>query len=122
AAYLASRLTGVKFYAYLLDQFSHMLNYLMGATLFRHLERVMMKDAAAVIVPNEFLAHEVRAQFGIEPFIIHNSCDLDLYRETPDTRRHEEVSTIVFTGGISSLHFAAFRTLIEAIRLLERDD
>ena len=46
AAYLASRMVGIPFYAYLLDQFSHMVNFGMGTTILRHLEPTMMKRAA----------------------------------------------------------------------------
>jgi hypothetical protein len=61
AGYLASRLTGARFYAYLLDQFSHMINFGLGESFLRHLEPMIMKGAAAVIVPNEFLAVQVRS-------------------------------------------------------------
>ena len=122
AAYLASRMVGIPFYAYLLDQFSHMVNFGMGTTILRHLEPTMMRRAAAVIVPNEFLASDVRRKFGIEPVIIRNPIDLSLYEAA--RRNGPEVSAtgecrIVYTGEVGVLHFSAFHNLLAAIETLD---
>lgn len=118
AAYLASRRTGVRFYAYLLDQYSHMVSYVLGNSLFRHFEARILKDAAAVIVPNEFLRDELRRRFNVEAIVIHNMCDLDVYKQaTKETESNE--AGIVYTGGVGLLHYDAFRNLLAAIDLLE---
>jgi glycosyltransferase involved in cell wall biosynthesis len=125
AGYLASRLTGTRFYAYLLDQFSHMVNFGLGTSVLRHLEPRIMKGAAAVIVPNEFLADEVRRQFSIEPVVIHNPCDLSSY-EAARASQAEASSNgrgrIVYTGHVGPLNFAAFHNLVAAIDSLGRED
>jgi glycosyltransferase involved in cell wall biosynthesis len=118
AAYLASRIVGIPFYAYLLDQFSHMVNYGMGTSILRHLEPMMMKGAAGVIVPNEFLADDVRRQFGVEPVVIHNPIDLALYEHARQDRPSDECN-IVYTGEVGLLHFSAFRNLVAAIKMLD---
>lgn len=126
AAYLASRLAGVRFYAYLLDQYSHMVSFVLGNSFLRRMEPMVMKGAAAVIVPNEFLAREVHRRFGIEPVVIHNPCDLEDYRcpaggEAANGARARE-KRIVYTGAVGSLNFDAFRNLVAAMGALGRDD
>jgi glycosyltransferase involved in cell wall biosynthesis len=124
AGYLASRLTGARFYAYLLDQFSHMINFGLGESFLRHLEPMIMKGAAAVIVPNEFLAVQVRRQFSVEPMVIHNPCDLSSYEAAragrPDASGNDD--RIVYTGQVGTLHFAAFHNLLAAIDSLGREN
>jgi glycosyltransferase involved in cell wall biosynthesis len=118
AAYLASRLTGVRFYAYLLDQYSHMVSYVLGNSLFRHFEARILKDAAAVIVPNEFLRDELRRRFDVEAAVIHNMCDLDVYKPNNETQDSNQ-ARVVYTGGVGLLHYDAFRNLLAALELLK---
>jgi glycosyltransferase involved in cell wall biosynthesis len=121
AAYLASRFRGARFYAYLLDQYSHMVSYVLGNSYLRHLESRILKGATAVIVPNEFLRDELRRRFNVEAVVIHNMCDVDLYEQSPVTEPNKSDKTeIVYTGGIGPLHYDAFRNLQAAIKLLER--
>ena len=123
AAYLASRFTGVRFYAYLLDQYSHMVSYVLGNSFLRQFESRILKGATKVIVPNEFLRDELRRRFNVEAVVIHNMCDLEPYEHAPENESNESGETqIVYTGGIGPLHYDAFRNLLAAIRLLERKD
>jgi glycosyltransferase involved in cell wall biosynthesis len=124
AAYLASRITGVRFYAYLLDQYSHMVSYVLGNSFLRRFEARVLKGAAAVITPNEFLRDDLRKRFNIEPVLIHNMCDLSAYADanmnsSRDKSVDDEVS-IVYTGGIGPLHYDAFRNLTAALELAHR--
>jgi glycosyltransferase involved in cell wall biosynthesis len=119
ASYLASRMLRIPFYAYLLDQFSHMVNFGMGTSILRHLEPAMMKNAAVVIVPNELLADDVRRQFGVEPVILHNPCDLAPYEQGPRERPEGGECRIVYTGEVGRLHLSAFRNLLQAIESLD---
>ena len=121
AAYLASRFTGARYYAYLLDQYSHMVSYVLGNSYLRHLESRILKGATGVIVPNEFLRDELRRRFNVEAVVIHNMCDLEPYEQAPENETNETGETqIVYTGGVGSLHYDAFRNLLAAIELLER--
>jgi glycosyltransferase involved in cell wall biosynthesis len=123
AAFLATRLLRIPFYAYLLDQFSHMVNFGMGRSVLRHLEPVMMKRAAAVIVPNEFLAGDIARSFGIDPVILHNPCDLAGYQNLPaPVPRSDGEFRIVYTGEVGLLHAPAILNLLEAIRRVGSDD
>ena len=127
ASYLASKLTGARFYAYLLDQYSHMVSYVLGQSFLRHFESWILKRAAAVIVPNEFLRDELRNRFKIEAAVIHNMCELSVYNssfnfQARDTQGKKNEIKIVYTGGIGPLHYDAFRNLLTAIELLEDKD
>ena len=121
AAFLASRLTGTRFYAYLLDQYGHMVVHLLGKHIFARLEPMLLKRAAAVIAPNEFLRDEVRRDYQVEALVIHNPCDLAEYDgpARADMQRDEEVR-IVYTGAVGPLQFEPFRTLLAAMARLDR--
>ncbi|HKR01609.1 MAG TPA: glycosyltransferase [Pyrinomonadaceae bacterium] len=126
AGYLASRLVGAKFYAYLLDQYSHMVSYVLGNNSFlQRLESLIMKGAAAVIAPNEFLRDELRRRYQLEAVVIRNACDLSVY-EGPlgnglgqGGDLDDDEIRIVYTGGVGPVHYDAFRNLLTALEPLK---
>src|SRR5919198_2445248 len=102
SGYLASLLTGARFYAYLLDQYAHMVSYVMGGGLLRRFEAPILKGAAAVIAPNEFLSDELRRRYRVEAVVIRNACDLSLYEALPGGPAAAGAGgegRIVYTGG-----------------------
>lgn len=121
ASYLASRMTGVKFYPYLFDYYSQMATGTQGERFANRLEPVMMKGAAGIIVPNEFLRDDLRERYGVESTVIHNPCDLSVYETAPpyDGSLHgtDEIR-IGYTGSIYHAHFSAFWNLLAAIETL----
>jgi glycosyltransferase involved in cell wall biosynthesis len=125
AGYLASRLVGARFYAYLLDQYFDMVAALVGKSFVQRLEPLLLKGASGVIAPNEFLRDEIRRRYGIEAVVIHNSCDLSVYENARGSEEygaapgHGEVR-IVYTGAVGIVHYDAFRNLMAAINLLDR--
>jgi glycosyltransferase involved in cell wall biosynthesis len=128
AAYLASRLIGAPFYAYLLDTYSDMVSFvlaksLLGKGFMQRLEPLIMKGAAALIAPNEFLRDELLRRFQREAVVIHNACDLSMYEGSQGDGgrridRSDNEIRIVYTGGVGLIHFAAFRNLVAALDLL----
>jgi glycosyltransferase involved in cell wall biosynthesis len=123
AGYLAAKLSGARFYAYLLDQYSHMVAFVMGNSFLRLFEPWVMRNATAVIVPNEFMRDEVKRRYQVDSVIVRNTCDVAAYEPTTEfrTKDTDEIS-FVYTGGVGTLHFDAFRNLITAIDSLERPD
>jgi glycosyltransferase involved in cell wall biosynthesis len=121
AAFLASRLTGTRFYAYLLDQYGHMVVHMLGKQIFARLEPMLLKRAAAVIAPNESLRDDLRRRHHVEALVIHNPCDLAEYDgpATADIPRGDE-TRIVYTGAVGPLQFEPFRNLLAAIAQLDR--
>ena len=121
AAFLASRLTGARFYAYLLDQYGHMVVHVLGKHIFARLEPMLLTRATAVIAPNELLRDEVRRRHHVEALVIHNPCDLAEYDgpATAETPRDDE-TRIVYTGSVGPLQFEPFRNLLAAMARLDR--
>jgi len=118
AAYLAGRLTGAAFYAYIFDDYAYVWPQLrFVAALY---ERFLLKRAAGVIVPNEFMRDELRRRHNIEATVIHNPCDTSKYE--PVSRNIPSDNTgeirIIYTGAIYGAHYDAFRNLLAAIESL----
>src|SRR5207248_614324 len=92
--------------------------------LARRLEAILLKGAAGVVVPNEFLRDALRDRYGVEATIIHVPCDLSRYELAYHEKQIGEGGEvkIVYTGDIYDAHFDAFANLLEAIRLTGRDD
>lgn len=127
AGYLASRMVGARFYAYLLDQYTHMVSYVLGRSPLRRIEPWILRGASGVIAPNEFLRDELRSRYRIEPVVIHNACDLSEYEssnqsgEVTQEANSANGAGIVYTGGIGTLHFDPFKNLMTAIQSLENN-
>ena len=126
AAFLASRLTGTRFYAYLLDQYGQMMAHVFGEQVFARVEPMILRRAAAVIAPNEFLRDELRRRHQVEALVIHNPCDLAEYHGPASASSAGVISgqdderRIVYTGSIGPVQYDAFRTLLAAIAVLGR--
>jgi glycosyltransferase involved in cell wall biosynthesis len=124
AAYIASRLVGARFYAYLLDQYLNMVKFAGGSNLLARLEGVVVKGAATVIAPSEFLGDEIRRRYGVEPVVVHHPCDVgDLTppRELGSGSGNGEIR-IVYTGSVGELYAEGLRNLVAALDRLGRDD
>ncbi len=123
AALYASRLTGARFYPYMLDYYSQQSNGFKSEVEARRFEAEMMEAATGVIVPNEFMGDELRRRYGVtELTIVRNPCDLDGYRASSPETSEGEPGSIVYTGSIYNAHFEAFRNLLQAIKALGRPD
>jgi glycosyltransferase involved in cell wall biosynthesis len=128
AAFVASRVTRARFYAYLLDEYGHMVAHILGKHVFARLEPILLKRAAAVIAPNEFLRDTVRRRHQVDAVVIHNPCDLAEYggpanAESADSRiAQEDERRIVYTGSVGPLHYEPFRNLLTAMTALDRRD
>jgi glycosyltransferase involved in cell wall biosynthesis len=126
AAYLASRRTGARFYAYLLDQYGHMVAHALGEHIFARLEPTLLKRAAQVIAPNESQRDEVRRRHHVDAVVIHNPCDLAEYDGPAAAQRldlaiaQRDERRIVYTGSIGPLQYDAFRNLLTAMAARER--
>ena len=125
AGYAASRRARVPFYPYIFDHYSYRECEDRAAAFWaRRFEPWLLKGAAAVIVPNEVLADDLREHYGVESVVIHNSFDISPYeaaRGQAAPARDGEVR-IVYTGQIYDAHLDAFRNLIAAVESLGRPE
>jgi glycosyltransferase involved in cell wall biosynthesis len=120
AGYLASRATGVPFYAYIFDHYSYReWEDPVNAFWARRFEPFITKGAAGVIVPNEILRDDLRERFGVEATVIHNSFDISPYETTVEARKPSGEVNIVYTGAVYEAHYGAFRNLMAAIQKLD---
>ena len=123
--YLASRLVGVPFYAYLFDDYLHQWAPTPYRYFARMIEPSVLKGAAGIIVPNEFLGEDYYHRYQLKPTVIHNPIDLSQTKDStvaaPWPTEAGQVS-IVYTGTIYHAHYDAFRSLLEAIRQLDHPD
>lgn len=124
AGYLASRMAGRPFYAYMFDYYSVVWVDPISRTFARLVEPIVVKGAAGIIVPNEFLGAALQRHYGVTPILIRNPVDVADYEAVPDDRAFgagEEIR-IVYTGDIYGAQFYAFRNLLKAIELLGRPE
>jgi len=122
AGYLAIRWTRVPFYAYIFDDYIHQWATRVYRVFAQYTESIMLKDAAGVIVPNEFLRDEYRRRYQVEPTIIRNSCevsDIKVENKIVWPAREDEIK-VVYTGAIYHAHYDAFCNLIAAMQQLGR--
>lgn len=122
AGYLASRWLRIPFYAYIFDDYLYQWAKSMHRSFARCAERIALRRAKAVIVPNEFLRDEYYRRYRIKPTVIHNACEnLQIVKEPdiPWPSSNDEIK-IVYTGAVYHAHFDAFRNLMAAIKLLGR--
>ncbi len=118
-AYLASRLARIRFYPYLFDDYSTWFSSGAAGRMARYAERVFLRGAAGVIVPNEALRDTLRRRYGIEATVIRNACDLSAY-EGPSraaTGPGAAELRIVFTGAIYDAHYEGLHALRDALRV-----
>jgi len=116
AAYHAARWAKVPFYAYMFDDYATHFTASFQREYARTMMPRMLRIAAGVVVPNEFLARSYRQQYGIEPCIIRNPIEEGLRAFSPP--KAMGVPRIVYTGSIYEAHFDAFHRLIAATELL----
>jgi glycosyltransferase involved in cell wall biosynthesis len=121
AAYLASRWAGVRYFVYLFDDYFYQWPGPLERSFAQRWERMLIKEAVGVVVPNEFLYEEYRGRHGIEPVVIHNPCE-ELRKvweeECPWPTDPWEIK-IVYTGAVYHAHYDAFHNLIAAIPQLK---
>ena len=129
AGYLASRMAGVPFYAYLFDYYSYQSTDPVESFYARRFEPWVLKGAAGIIAPNEFLRDELRARYGVEATVIRNPCDLSGYEEpleggdaldAGDAAGGGGEVEIVYTGAVYEAHYDAFRNLVAGVGQLGR--
>jgi glycosyltransferase involved in cell wall biosynthesis len=122
AGYLASLWSRCPFYAYIFDYYSHQWTQRLHRALAQRVEPIVLKRAAGVIVPNEFLRDEYHRRYQVEPTVIHNPCEVwHTECEFPWPASQGQIR-IVYTGAVHHANDDAFRNLIAAIHLLDRVD
>jgi glycosyltransferase involved in cell wall biosynthesis len=123
AGYVASRLTGVPFYAYLFDDYLYQWPNRAYRLFVRCVEPFIMKRAAGVIVPNEFLRDEYNARYGVSCTVVRNPHPYpdSIPAEVRGTMAKGEIR-IVFSGAVYHVNYDALRSLLAAIESMNRPE
>lgn len=118
AACLAGRMTGVSFYPYLFDDYVHQWADPGIRSITTRLEPFIMKHAKGVIVPNEFMQHEIAQRYEIKASIVRNPCESNHVdeKERHDLSLGKNGCSIMYTGAVYEVNFGAFRNLLAALR------
>ena len=120
AAWLASRRTGARFVAYMFDDYVEQWAFLPVLRKLAHFfESRFVRDAATVIVPNEYLRREYELRYnGAVDLTVINNPWLSEPAPIQDTEIVRAGARVVYTGSIYHVHFDAFQNLSAALRIL----
>jgi glycosyltransferase involved in cell wall biosynthesis len=123
AGYLVALRHRIPFYAYIFDDYVYQWDHWLPRRFARLVELIIIKRAAGIIVPNEFLAEEYRRRYDVECTVIHNPHeDSGITAAIQQWPAHRDEIRIVYTGSIYSAHYGAFRNLMAALRQLDRPE
>lgn len=124
SAYLASRIHGVPFYAYIFDYYSRQMIVPFARNFANFVERRVLRGAAGVVAPNETLAEALRERYDIRPTVIHNPCVLADYEgpALPPRSAGDGEVRIVYTGAIYAAQLDAILNLLAALARLQRPE
>jgi len=118
ASALASRTAWLPYYVYVCDYYSNQWVNPVLRLAARRMEPWLMRGAAGVIVPNDFMRAELRRRFGIEAHVICHSCDLAQYGAAP-ARFEDSAVSVVYTGAVSPAQSDALQNLLQAVALVD---
>lgn len=115
AARLAADRLGVPLVAYIFDDFRHQWPPGIYRQFARMWESAVMRSAAALIAPNEFLASEYAERYGKQPAIVRNPAAPWEPAPPSSPRPPGGKICIVYTGAVYDAHFDAFVNLMAAL-------
>ncbi len=123
AAYEASVKCGIPFFAYIMDDYRY--HYGRRNRLFsEYYEPKFMKGATGALVLNSYVQRAYHARYQINCTVLHIPAELPNLDEL-DMQGHvlnQSKINIVYTGAVYHAHYDAFRNLIQALDILDRDD
>jgi glycosyltransferase involved in cell wall biosynthesis len=124
AGWWGSVFTGTQFVPYLFDDYLYQWADEQTRSITREMEKRIFGRVKTVIVPNEFMGHEIQQRHNVKAAIVRNPCantpeNNPLSNSTNYDSRSE--IRIVYTGAIYHVNFDAFKNLIEATNQISRN-
>jgi glycosyltransferase involved in cell wall biosynthesis len=126
ATYLAARRLGLPFIAYLFDDPVYQWNAGAYRRSARFSERIWARGAEAIIVPNEFLAADIKKRLPrARIHVVRNPVDPIAFSSLGSPRTFLEPPTadapwrLLYLGSVYSAQADAFRNLVAALDLLQ---
>lgn len=122
ASFLAARLIGARFYAYLFNSYEFQWIRPIDRWLAHQLGRLMFRRASGVIVPNDALRREIESRHGVDAMIVPNPFEHLAAPAIGWAPRADGEVTMLFSGAIYHVNAGAFRNLVSALAMpgLER--
>ena len=117
ASFLASKLIGARFYAYLFDSYEFQWTSPIDRSLAHRLGRLMFRQACGVIVPNDALQREVENRHGAQATIVPNPFEHLAAPAIESPQSADGKVTILFSGAVYHVNAGAFRNLVAAMAL-----
>ena len=116
AGFLASRINGISFVAYIFDDYVY--QWTGGYRQFAKLiSPFIFRRSAGVIGPNEFICDEYRQRYSVMSTLVRNPCARDELTIKPYDQWPAENGKVkmVYTGAVYRANYDCFRNLIQAM-------
>jgi glycosyltransferase involved in cell wall biosynthesis len=119
AGYFASRLLGIKFYAYLFDDYVYQWTGFQRP-IAKFAASFVFKNSAGVIGPNEYICEEYQRRYHTHYVIARNPCDTDELNLPPNDVWPTNMGKIkiMYTGAIYHANYDCFRRLIQSMETI----
>jgi glycosyltransferase involved in cell wall biosynthesis len=117
ASFLAARLSGARFYAYLFDSYEFQWVRPIDRAIARRVGRQIFPRADGIIVPNAALRVEIAARYGVNATIVPNPFECLSAGPVGSGFSQGSTVTIAFFGAIYHVNAGAFRNLIAAMAM-----
>jgi len=124
AGFIAARVAGIPLLAYMFDDYRNQHYRPVEREAAGVLERMSLRGARSVVVPNEFAADAYTARYGLTPRIVRNMVDAAHLAMAPQAtwpRAAGEVH-VVYTGGIYHAQTDSFARLVDALTSWDRPE
>ncbi len=118
----AARRANVPFYAYMFDDYATSMVPPFQCNFAQEMTTRLTRQAAGVVVPNEFLARAYQQRYGIEPWIIPNPTEVSDARASTPMKPIGRPVRIVYTGAVYEAHYDAILRLISALRSMPESE
>jgi glycosyltransferase involved in cell wall biosynthesis len=117
ASFLAARLSGARFYAYLFDSYEFQWVRPIDRWAARRLGRLMFRRASGVFVPNDALRREIESRHGATATIVPNPFGQLAAPPSGPAPRADGRIVILFSGAVYHVNAGAFRNLVAAMAM-----
>lgn len=124
AGFLAARAAGIPLLAYLFDDYAHQHYRRAERAVAGVFERLALRRAQAIVVPNEFMAEVYCARYAVTPRIVRNAID-DLHLAVEPQAAWPQAATgvrIVYTGSVYQAQADSLVCLMQALGLWSRPE
>ncbi len=115
ASFLAAKLIGARFYAYLFDSYEYQWTRPIDRWLAHRLGHLMLRRAQGVIVPNDALRREIEQRHGVQATVVPNPFEHLAAPVTEPAPRGDGEVTMLFSGAVYHVNAGAFRNLVTAL-------